>query len=254
MTICQKISAFLWPKHLTNAHKCLENKNPKQKSCLLSIRLTAVIVFIGIFVHSIFALEHDREYYYIAFTQWGLFMTSFTFILLLLCSFTKAPGRFCKTINCLGFVFFEITWTAEVVVTIVFWSILVVVDFDKANDYDIEVIAFMGETHILPIVFLGLEFTNNRMRFTKGHAVIAAIAPTLYTATSIVLALVFNIHAYSILTWKDYKSAIFGVIIMALFCGGFVSGYLLGECKHRRRRHRKMPPLLEVERPNDQTT
>ena len=246
MTALQRFKSYMWPDTLTEVHKLLECKNPAQGLRLPVLRTVSVLIFAGILFHSYFALEGYRLNYLIAFTQWGIFITAFTFIVLLACVFINRGSSFGKFINRLGYVFFEISWTAEVVITIVFWAILVVVDFEKAHDFDWEVLAFLGETHLIPITLLALEFTSNKVRFTKSHAIFAAIPPTLYTGVSIFFSLVYDIHVYPILTWKDYKSAIFGLIITALFAAGFFSGYHIGEYKTRRRERRHRTAALLI--------
>ncbi len=237
MQSCKSLNTYFWPEALNNVHIYLECKQPERKSCLPILRLVAVIIFIAIYIHSYFAMEGYRIYYLIAFTEWGLLMTTVTFVLLLFASHIKTEGRTKQRVNCLAYVFFEISWTADVVITIVFWSILVVVDIEQARAYDFEVLAFTCETHLIPMILLAIEYYNNSVRFTKTHAVFAFTPAFLYTIVSIISSLVYDMPVYPILTWKDYKSIIFGPLIMALFAGGFLSGYLIGERKHRRHHH-----------------
>ncbi len=251
MSLTQRLNAYLWPDTLRDIHQHLFNPDPVKQQSLKHYRIIAVMLFIGIYCHSYFAFEGARLYYLIAFTQWGLFLTALEFVFLVAASCarveTKSGQRVCR----LAYVFFEIAWTAEVVITIVFWSILVVVDFEKAQDYDLEVLIFMCESHLMPITLLSIDFYHNQMRFSKSHAILVAIPPTLYTGVSIFFSLVYDIHAYPILTWKDYKSIIFGLLIAALFAGGFMSGYFLGETKYKRRMRRLNQMAKQGEGPND---
>ena len=250
MNSMQRHKSYLWPDTLRDVHRLLENKHPDRILFLPFFHLFAVSVFIGMFFHSYFAMRGYRLFYLIAFTEWGLFITFFTFVLFLMVSLFRRQGCCKRTVNKLAYVFFEIAWTAEVVITIVFWSILAVVDSEKAKEYDTEVLIFTAETHLVPIILLSVEFTCTKIRFTRQHAFIAAIPLILYTGVSIYFALVYDIHAYPILTWKDYKSAIFGPLILLLFAFGFWSGYWIGERKYRSAMRRAVhPPEQKVEQP-----
>jgi len=233
MKYVDRIHAYFNPKSIKNVPTYLKSVAPEKSDCLKYFRVAAVCIFFGIYFHSIFAMAGTEVFYIIAFTQWGLGITALTFILLMLSSFISHETNCGLGLHKTAYLFFEMAWTAEVVITTVFWTILTIVDFEQAGQYDLEVIIFMGETHLMPISLLIIEFRHNKVRFTKSHAVFVAIPPLLFTIVSIFFSYAFNIIAYPILTWKDYKTIIFGVLIAVLFAGGFLLGYWVGERKHR---------------------
>ena len=233
MTFLTNLNNYFWPKDMENIAAYLGNDNPDKLRRLKIYRIIALIIYIGIYVHSYFGMDGQYLYYVIAFTQWGLFLTSLSLFFLFIAVNVKGKRKF---IHKFAFVLFEIAWTSEVVITVVFWSILVVIDFREAYKYNAAVISFMVESHSLPLIMLSLDFYQSQMEFKKRHGLFVAILPTLYAGVSILLAAEFDIFTYSILTWRDYTSFLYGILFLFLFIFAFTLGYLIGE----RRRNRKL--------------
>ena len=240
MSIAQRINSFFWPETLGDIQANLSTSDPSQKESLKHFRIFALMIFAGIYFHSYFALDGSRIFYVIAYTEWGLFFTGVEFVLLTATSFFETGGILIQKLHEAAYIMFEISWTSEFVITIIFWAVLVVVDIEKANEYDLDVIIFMCESHLIPIILISIDFYRNQMRFSKRHGIFVAIPPALFSATSAFFALVYNIIAYPILTWRDYKTIVFGLLIISMFFAGFYAGYFLGERRYSKRTRRSL--------------
>ena len=204
MGCSQKFNGYFWPQNMGNISEYLLSDNLSRTNCLNTFRMIAMIIFAAIYVHSYFGMDGQYIFYLIAFTQWGLIITGITFIILFICSlprFRNSPGSF---IHKLGFFFFELSWICEMVITIVFWAILVVFNHSEAKAYSWVVITFMIESHLIPMILLSIDFFQNQMEFQPRHGCFLAIIPIAYAAISIYFAFVYNIYAYPI----DRKSVV----------------------------------------------
>ncbi len=238
MTCVRSLQRRLWTLPDSSISDYLSNKSSLRPKCLTIYRGVAAGVFFGVLFHSLFALEGYRVWYLIAYTQWGLFMTTLTFTLLFIRDLLVRRGHraLCLTRWC--YVLFEVAWTSEVVITLVFWFILAVAEAQEAENYSYFLLAFMLETHSLPLLLLVGDFWHNKVRFTLWHGLFVCIPVTLYLYVSMCSSLVFNMNAYSIVTWRDYRTILFAVAVAAFFILGFFSGYFIGECKERCRLRR----------------
>eukprot|EP00826_Nyctotherus_ovalis_P030661 TRINITY_DN2447_c0_g2_i2.p1 TRINITY_DN2447_c0_g2~~TRINITY_DN2447_c0_g2_i2.p1 ORF type:complete len:295 (+),score=47.32 TRINITY_DN2447_c0_g2_i2:48-887(+) len=251
MGVFSKLNNYFWPEDMGDVSSYLGNDDPGKLRKLKIYRAVALSLYIPLYIHSYFGMAGEYHYYVIAFTQWGLFITSLTLLSLLIGVNVDSRGTSGRLIHKLAFVLFETAWTSEVVITTVFWAILVVIAFKKVYEYNAVVIIFMIESHTLPLAMLAIDFYQNQMVFRKRHGFLVAIIPLLYAGMSILLAVKFGIHAYPILTWKDYTSLLYGGLVVLLFVLAFVAGYLIGERKHRRRTKLMETPVDVVTKEDD---
>jgi len=217
-----------WPKGIIDVSDCLTNDDLFISKRLRIFRVGGTIILTAIYLHSYFELSNNYIRLIIGYNYWGLLFTTMTFISLIIVSETQA-NDFPRAIHKLAFILFELSWTSEIVITIIFWVITAIMDRVELKSYS--TILHTLECNLLPIVLLSIDFVFNKIEFIMSHGILLSIIPLLYFFISLFFSLKYDVHEYSILTWKDYKT-FFGIALFTFFyIMGFLSGHLLGKYK-----------------------
>ena len=96
-----------------NISEYVTPNDPVKSRRLKKFRIAAVLIFIGIYIHSYFGMNGEYLYYVISFTQWRLFITGITFVLLLISSMESEKNTPGSVIHKLAFFFFGLSWVLQ---------------------------------------------------------------------------------------------------------------------------------------------
>lgn len=224
------LNDYFWPKEIDNVAAFLTNDNPTILKRLQIFRVAAIVIFICIYIHSYFEMTNEYIRLLIAYTHWGVFLTMATFIFSAIgCGVQFEDSS--HFVHKAAFVLFEVSWTSEVVITIMFWAVIAIMDSGKLKEVSYSSVLHLLECHLVPIILLSVDFAFNKMEFIPSHGFLIAAVPTAYSFVSMLFSLKYDLHTYSILTWKDYKTFLGVALVAFFFVMGFMCGYLIGKYK-----------------------
>ena len=183
----------------------------KTQSLMRTIFVGALLfITIGGFIYN------PHVAYAVTFTLWGMYATIFTFILLIIHTMRKeeALERSHTFLSNLWVIMFTLSLVWEIIITIVFWSLLYH-EFHPFSSFG----AFWNHGfHILPVLFLLIDYFTNEWRLQHKHIWISLSASFVYAVFNAALVLISGRVIYPILTWKDWQSYVYIIgMIIALF-------------------------------------
>ncbi len=262
-------------------------------------RIVFFILIVMVVLHASTVL--NVFYFFHAFTQWGLTLTTFTLFFLLLAflirrkvylvpdekspsssdhsqveesqtsalqetSTTTSPQNqlvqsisrvsvrqkklyyYTSPLDTTSLILFEMAWSAEILITIVSWFILIAVDFKEIAKEEQESFSgfmFMAEAHTVPISVLIVEIVLNRIRFVHRHLFFGIGFVLLFGLMDMSFSYALGKAAYApVLTWKDFKTPLILMGFAGVLVTGFYLGYWIGE-KKENAYQRKIKKMLE---------
>lgn len=188
----------------------------------LIFRCISLIILLFWFISEFIVKEN--AYQLVAFTIWGLIASILSFMLLILHSYNRKRKKtwYHQWLWRTALLLFETAIVWEIVITIVFWSILYKdvksFIFGGIDDFN------MHFDHIFPVVFLLIEFSTNKYLFRLQHWIIVVFLGSIYAAFNWVYVLTTGKRIYPILTWKDAMTAVW---VVALFFGMILTFFIL---------------------------
>jgi len=214
--------SFNFKQHIT------PDKKIKQLKILRGI---GFITHMVILFSNYFTLNSPRVFYF--YTTWGIIMTMLNFLFSFLSTYFNEDSSAKVHYHKFCYVFFEIAWTSEAVITIFFW--LVLTWTLPAEAWNIRMVLVMLLLHLYPFAMLCVDFLITKMTFRVNHVLFIMIPPILYMFLSIYLSLVHDIVLYNVvLTWKDIITLFSVILLVSLFIGVFMCGYYIGKKMFKR--------------------
>lgn len=172
-----------------------------------------------------------KLYFYL--TVWGVHLTFLSCVLISIlayCDRNTISFRGYKYFWRFTLVLFEIMMSTNVVITIVFWVFLF-------PEVDMSMYSFAGKldmvwTHCVPCVVTLIEYSMNAWRFKNSHWVVLLIFGLVYGLVNLIGTLIYG-PIYPIITWKDFMSYIFILVICLMEVG---LHFLFSKISHWRNR------------------
>ena len=167
--------------------------------------------------------------------MWGLTATSVYFISILTAyihahfanSGNQNPDASFKLWKCVSFLFqTALLW--EVVITIVFWTLLW--PYYPKDQNAFRLFLQQSKYHLLPLVYLTVDFTFNRIYFEWSHLWVQLTIFWIYGAVNIYVTLAYY-PVYPIETWNAVGSVIAAIAINLFILLMFVGLFYLSEWK-----------------------
>ena len=199
-------------------------KQPQSFTTIL-FRIFALIVLFSIFIQAVYIGSLIN--YVSAYTEWGLTMSIIMFILIIivdLCPYYELKR--------LVEVFIEATFCAQVVIVVVFWTLLVpIIFFFRRKDYKLTIfrVVFNIEVHILPALLTFLEVKNSKVQFKSGDKPFMYIPLLTYGFTAFLFSYLGAISKYPVFDFKDWKTIPCCVVACLLNELGFYLGSLVNK-------------------------
>ena len=195
------------------------------KRWLLWVRITGFAFCLFLVISTFFLGYNDSIMRY--FTQWGLFITSFAQIGLLINHYIghKIGITIIKTLHMTGklrkpflivLILFEVSWTSEMLITVVFW-IFLFKDTLEARGFEFVHTVLV---HVVPFVYVALDMGFNQIRFLKFHVLFPVLLLFVWGIVDIAVTFAIDQSAYPILTWHSYVSALVALLecLLPLSC------------------------------------
>ena len=100
----------------------------------------------------------------------------------------------------------------EVGITIVYWTLIY-----KGPCEDPVFQVFRVLLHTAPLLLNSLDFLLQEWIFKKYHAAFVVLISMMYGMMNLVYTKISGKPIYDIMTWKDYKSLVIALCLVALF-------------------------------------
>ncbi len=115
-------------------------------------------------------------------------------------------------------ILFELALSSEVVVFLIFWTIM----FPILEVHKQQIYFGLVADHLVPFVLLMIEFIMNRIRFSIRHLVIAAKILVIYGVVNMIYTLSKGEPIYSGIDWKSFDSFVAIIVIFLASLSLFV--------------------------------
>jgi len=209
---------------------------------LVVYRVVSLVILIEIWVLSTINNPGFSKFQY--FTIWGLTLVTITFILALIqhhrnlriqeegirsSDLKKSTIVFWRIVHLI----YEIALICEMIVTFIFWTMLFPIMIIHIDETTTIFVVVMCQIHFFPFVLLLTDFVLVRMHFIPRHAWIILGVLLAYTVVNVAVTLAVS-PVYPILTWTNWKSIIFVVVVTLLLIVGSWALYVLSKRKHTR--------------------
>ena len=233
-------------------------------SIMVSRRTLSIIRLSFAFVLLLISIQGQimwlERQYWRYFTQWGLTLSCITLCLMGISPYISSPtaqseglldnaslnvedsqssvqhfslpfpskGR----LSMLIYVLYETSWTIDVLISTVFWLILLpffFLDNKIMTKFDVEATAwvyiFNISAHALPILFFSIDNIFNLLAFTPHHYWFPFFFTFVYMLMDLILAFTTGESAYPILTYKNGYTPLVIIGFFVFLCLGFALGY-----------------------------
>ena len=183
------------------------------------VRLIGFIVNLFVFIQ-MFVGNNVIHGFYKFYTNWGLMMTIFTFLILSISSFISSETNI---LHKFAYVLFEIIWTSNCVITIFFWGVLSW--SGGAGSLGI----WMIEAHTCPMLTTIADFIGTKLLMQFNHVLFVIIPGILYMILSIVYFVVDHDVFYNIMKWDSFQTYLIVIGFIGLYVGSFSLGWFIGK-------------------------
>ena len=179
------------------------------------------------------AIAHFNIGFYVAFTMYGVYFTTITFICLFVYSVLseRLDQNVKRILSKIWLILFTISLTWEVIITIVFWTVLTT----RIKMFDNLFYFWDDQYHIFPLLSLMIEFLTNKWKFEYIHLIHIAVWSLWYGIINLLYVLITGRVIYPFLTWKDWRSyiAVFAISITLVIL--HLSFTWISHCKAKQR-------------------
>lgn len=157
-------------------------------------------------------------------TVWGTHATFITLFFISLTSYLdyvrkslriKQKSRTLIILNNLSLVLFELSISAEVVITAVFWIFL----YNDPGNAKYRANSFME--HLNPLLVLLIEYVINPWQFRHQHTVFLVLMCFIYIPWNYLGTEIKGEPIYDIISWEDWETAWYLIGIVILLLGAF---------------------------------
>jgi len=195
----EKLKKLFWA---CPSGSCNESRSPQ---LLKSLRFLNSGLCLGMFL---MGFPFFPEIYFIYLTHWGVVLT-FLFNCVSLASLV------CKRADPVAYLLFEVAWTVEWVVTLLFWTTIAPLVSLEGGD-----LVYNFVVHILPMALLLLDFSLNRILFLRDHySWVAALMLVYVLGVNLPVTLTYQ-TVYPLITYDNawtYLILLAAVLIAAGF-------------------------------------
>ena len=210
LSLPERIDNHMWSEHHSLNYNLLDPAPWVPKGVLPVYRTVCFLFFTGL---SLFHLITNAHPTLLFFTNWGIFFTAITFIILFVFTIRGASSRTTESSPYSpwktwkwGVFCFETSLTFELIITVFFWAVL----FPLMKGRD----PLMFIDHITPVVCLLIEYSMNRMPFTMKHAKVSVGILLIYGVVNIAKTVATGEPVYPPLNFKDVMSYVYSVLLI----------------------------------------
>lgn len=164
-------------------------------------------------------IQKSLSRFLIFLTNWGY---SFTFFFLLLSHFKIFQAQTIFKTK-----FFHICLALEFLITVFYWFIL----YHSAEFDDFYQHFFAITRHLLPLVYLVMEFVGNKLVLNRSSFWSLVCVLFVYCFSNFFLNVFLEVEIYTVITWKDLKSLVYIFAAVGLSFVGWASFMFLQKFK-----------------------
>lgn len=183
-----------------NQHRDLDFHESKHKNALKWFR---ILIIVPNLVLSLFVLLFEGKYSFLYLTNWGLYLTFWYY-------FAAALSYQSRRLKQVCYVFFEVLWPINVVITLAFW--LYIFPAIYPDDY----LAIDLPTHTFPVTCTMTEFFISKIVFIRAHYIYPLSTLSIYLLLILLPYSLSQGPIYPGITFKNYITfiVIFGILVL----------------------------------------